>query len=64
MMELKQYFPGYIEIRHKIRITDSRQTPTLQNERMPNAQGMAEICSRAGFRVCNDLTDDKIRPEI
>lgn len=40
----------YIEIRREILIINSRQTPTLQNDRMPNVSKMAEMYSWAGLR--------------
>ena len=67
MMEFKNYALGYInitiqaikswlkhfdvDIRRKIRVSDPHQTPTLQNERIPNSEELAEIYARTSVRV-------------
>ena len=66
MMESKGYSPGYVdeqiktvkswlrhfdvEVKRKIRVSANNFTPTLQNERVPDAREMAEVYSRAGLR--------------
>ena len=83
MMEEKKYSPGYIddqiktvkswlrhfdvEIRRKMRISWANFTPTLQNERVPDAQEMSEIYSRAGLResvVISLMAKSGLRPEV
>ena len=66
MMESNNYSPGYIEnhvntikswfghfdvvIKRRVRITSTGFSPTLQNERVPDAREMADVYSRAGLR--------------
>ena len=83
MMESKNYSPGYIEeqiktvkswlrhfdveIRRKIRVTSTNYTPTLQNERVPDGQEMAEIYSRAGLResvIISLMAKSGLRPQV
>ena len=67
MMESKGYSPGYVdeqiktvkswlryfdvEVRRKIRVSRHNFTPTLQDERVPNAQEMSELYNRADMRA-------------
>ncbi len=83
MMEEKGGSPGYIdeqiktvkswlrhfdvEIRRKIRVRSINFTPTLQDERVPDAQEMAEIYSRAGLResvIISLIAKSGLRPEV
>ena len=83
MMESKNYSPGTIddqiktvkswlrhfdvEIRRKIKISSNNFTPTLQNERVPNAEEMDEIYSRAGMResvIISLMAKSGLRPEV
>ena len=83
MMESEGYSPGYVnehiktvkswlrhfdvEIKRKIRVSANNFTPTLQNERVPNAQEMAEIYSRAGLRetvIISLMAKSGLRPEV
>lgn len=83
MMESQGYSPGYvneqiktvkswfrhfdIEIKRKIRVSENNFTPTLQNERVPNAQEMTEIYSRAGLRetvIISLMAKSGLRPEV
>ena len=65
-MESKNYSPTYIldyvkaikswlrhfdiEIKRKIKVSNSHKTPTLEGERVPNGEEMAEVYSRAPIR--------------
>ena len=65
-MESKNYSPTYIldyvkaikswlrhfdiEIKRKIKVSNSHKTPTLEGERVPNGEEMAEVYSRASIR--------------
>ena len=83
MMEEKGGSPGYIdeqiktvkswlrhfdvEIRRKMRVRSINFTPTLQYERVPDAQEMAEIYSRAGLResvIISLMAKSGLRPEV
>ena len=83
MMESKGYSPGYVEeqikavkswlrhfdveIKRKIRVSGHNFTPTLQNERVPSAQEMAELYSRAGLResvIISLMAKSGLRPEV
>ena len=83
MMESEGYSPGYVdeqiktvkswlrhfdvEIKRKIRVSTTNFTPTLQNERVPDAQEMAEIYSRAGLRetaIISLMAKSGLRPEV
>ena len=83
MMESKGYSPGTVddqvktikswlrhfdvEIRRKIKISSNNFTPTLQNERVPNAEEMDEIYNRAGMResvVISLMAKSGLRPEV
>ena len=82
MMEEQNYSPGYIEdqvktvkswlrhfdveIRRKMRVSQTNFTPSIQNERIPDAQEMSEIYSRAGLResvVVSLMAKSGLRPE-
>ncbi|KAF6247097.1 site-specific integrase [Nitrosopumilus sp. b3] len=82
-MEEKDYAPGYIEdfvksvkswlrefdvdIRRKLKIRNQDYTPTLQNERVPNAEEMSEILSRATLRasvMISLMAKSGVRPEV
>ena len=81
-MESKGQSPGYIgeqiktvkswlrhfdvEIRRKMKIASSTFTPTLQNERVPDAREIDEIYSRAGLRdsvIISLMAKSGLRPE-
>ncbi|MDE0525099.1 MAG: site-specific integrase [Thaumarchaeota archaeon] len=83
MMESEEYSPGYVdeqikavkswlrhfdvEIKRKIRVSGHNFTPTLQNERVPSAQEMAELYSRAGLResvIISLMAKSGLRPEV
>ncbi len=83
MMEEKGRSPGYIdeqiktvkswlrhfdvEIKRKMRVRSINFTPTLQNERVPDAQEMSEIYSRAGLResvIISLMAKSGLRPEV
>ena len=83
MMESEGYAPGYIqdqiktikswlrhfevEVRRKMRVTAPDRTPTLQNERVPDAQEMSEIYRRAGLResvIISLMAKSGLRPEV
>jgi len=83
MMESKGYSPGYVdeqiktvkswlrhfdvEIRRKIRVSGSNYTPTLQDERVPNAQEMSELYNRADMRasvIISLMAKSGLRPEV
>ncbi|MGI0056678.1 MAG: hypothetical protein ACREAK_04810 [Nitrosarchaeum sp.] len=82
-MEEKDYAPGYIgdtiksvkswlghfdvEIKRKLRVTNAGSTPTLQNERVPNADEMSEIFNRASLRSSVSISlisKAGLRPEV
>ena len=82
MMEGNNYSPGYIEdqiktvkswlrhfdveIRRKMRVSRVNFTPSIQDERVPDAQEMSEIYSRAGLResvVISLMAKSGLRPE-
>ena len=66
MMESNNYSPGYIEdhvntvkswfrhfdvvVKRRVRIASTGFSPTLQNERVPDAREMEDVYSRAGLR--------------
>ncbi len=83
MMESKGYSPGYVdeqiktvkswlrhfdvEIRRKIRVSGHNFTPTLQDERVPNAQEMSELYNRADMRasvIISLMAKSGLRPEV
>lgn len=83
MMESKGYSPGYVdeqiktvkswlrhfdvEVKRKIRVSANNFTPTLQNERVPDAREMAEVYSRAGLRetaIISLMAKSGLRPEV
>jgi len=83
MMESTNYSPGHVanhiktakswlrhfdvEIRRRIRISATGPAPVLENERVPNADEMAEIYSRAGLResaVISLMAKAGLRPEV
>jgi len=56
-----------VEIRRRIRISSTGPAPVLENERVPNADEMAEIYSRAGLResaVISLMAKAGLRPEV
>ncbi|MDE1862737.1 MAG: hypothetical protein KGI33_07485 [Thaumarchaeota archaeon] len=56
-----------VEIRRKIRISNVDSTPTLQNERVPEADELAELFSRAGLRqgaIMALMSKSGLRPEV
>ena len=82
-MEDKGYSPGYVEdhikaikswlghfdvvIRRKLKIRNPDFTPTLQDERVPDAQEMSEVFSRASLRssaMMSLMAKSGIRPEV
>lgn len=82
-MEEKEYSPGYvedivkavkswlrhydIEIKRKLRITNIKGTPTLENERVPDANEMAEIFNRAQLRSATSISlmsKSGLRPQV
>ena len=82
-MEEKEYAPGYIEdfvksvkswlrhfdveLRRKLKIRNQDFTPTLQDERVPNAEEMSEILSRATLRasvMISLMAKSGVRPEV
>ena len=81
-MESKGQSPGYIgeqiktvkswlrhfdvEVRRKMKVASSTFTPTLQNERVPDAREMDEIYGRAGLRdsvIISMMAKSGLRPE-
>ena len=83
MMESEGYSPGYVdeqiktvkswfrhfdvEVKRKIRVSGNNFTPTLQNERVPNAQEMVEVYSRAGLRetvIISLMAKSGLRPQV
>lgn len=83
MMEEQDHSPGYIadyvkstkswlthfDIRmtRKIKISNPDHTPTIQNERVPDAQEMSEILARAGLRASATISliaKSGLRPEV
>ncbi|MCH7648566.1 MAG: hypothetical protein IIA83_08170 [Thaumarchaeota archaeon] len=82
-MESKNYSPGYvedvvkavkswlrhfdIEIKRKLKVTNPEYTPTLQDERVPNAEEMSEIFNRATLRASVTISlmaKSGLRPEV
>jgi hypothetical protein len=82
-MEEKKYSPGYVEdvvkavkswlrhfdveIKRKLKVANPDYTPTLQNERVPNAEEMSEIFSRATLRASVTISliaKSGLRPEV
>ena len=56
-----------VEIRRKIKVSSNNFTPTLQNERVPNAAEMGEIYSRADMResaIISLMAKSGLRPEV
>ena len=83
MMESENYSSGYItltmqiirswlrhfdvEIKRKIKVTPNRNQTIIQNERVPDAQEMSEIYSRAGLResvIISLMGKSGLRPEV
>ena len=83
MMEEKNHSPGYIadyvkaikswlghfdvRVTRKLKVSNSDSTPTIENERVPNAQEMIEIIDRAGLRaaaVISLMAKSGLRPEV
>ena len=82
-MEDKGYAPGYtsgfvktfkswmshfdVEIRRRIKIKNPNQTPTLRDERVPDAQEMAELFARTSLRsavMISLMAKSGLRPEV
>jgi hypothetical protein len=82
-MEEKNYSPGYIEntiksvkswlahfeieIKRKIKITNAESTPTLENERVPNAEEITEIFNRTSLReavAVSLISKAGLRPQV
>ena len=82
-MEDKQYAPSYVssyvkaikswlshfdvEIRRRVKIRNMNQTPTLRNERVPNAGELAEVFARAPLRTAamiSLMSKSGVRPEV
>ncbi|MEO9308123.1 MAG: site-specific integrase [Nitrososphaera sp.] len=82
-MEEKNYSPGYIEntvksvkswlahfeieIKRKIKIANSDSTPTLENERVPNADEIVEIFNRTSLReavAISLISKAGLRPQV
>lgn len=56
-----------VEIKRKIRIANVDSTPTLQDERVPNGEEMAEVFSRAQLREGSSISfisKTGVRPEV
>ena len=82
-MEDKGYAPGYtsgfvktfkswmshfdVEIRRRIKIKNPNQTPTLRNEKVPDAQEMTELFARTSLRsavMISLMAKSGLRPEV
>ena len=82
-MEDKGYAPGYIsgfvktfkswmshfdvEIRRRVKIKNPNHTPTLRNERVPDAHEMTELFARAPLRsaaIISLMAKSGLRPEV
>jgi hypothetical protein len=82
-MEEKNYSPGYIEntiksvkswlahfeieIKRKIKIANADSTPTLENERVPNAEEITEIFNRTSLReavAISLISKAGLRPQV
>ena len=82
-MEDNNYSPGYINdyvkaikswlvhfdvvISRKLKVKNPDETPTLQNERVPNAQEISEVFARASLRTSAMIalmSKSGIRPEV
>ncbi|MGB6463916.1 MAG: site-specific integrase [Nitrosotalea sp.] len=82
-MEEKNYSPGYIEntiksvkswlahfeieIKRKIKIANSDSTPTLEKERVPNAEEITEIFNRTSLReavAISLISKAGLRPQV
>ena len=82
-MEEKSYSPGYIEntiksvkswlahfeieIKRKIKIANSDSTPTLEKERVPNAEEITEIFNRTSLReavAVSLISKSGLRPQV
>ncbi len=82
-MEDKNYSPGYVEdcikaikswlghfdvrVQRRLKIRDTDYTPTLQNERVPDAQELSELLSRASLRssvMISLMAKSGVRPEV
>src|SRR5262249_54108725 len=82
-MEERNYSPGYIEntiksvkswlshfeieIKRKIKIANSDSTPTLENERVPNAEEITEIFNRTSLReavAISLISKAGLRPQV
>ncbi len=83
LMEEKGYSPGYVEdfvkavkswlghfdvqIRRKLKVSNPDYTPTLQNEKVPNAQEISEVFARASLRssvMMSLMAKSGLRPEV
>lgn len=83
MMEEKNHSPGYIadyvkaikswlghfdvRVTRKLKVSNPDSTPTIENERVPNAQEMTEVIDRAGLRaaaVISLMAKSGLRPEV
>lgn len=83
MMEEKKYSPGYIgdfitavkswlvhfdvQIKRKLKVTNPNATPTLRNERVPDAQEISEVFARASLRssvMISLIGKSGLRPEV
>ena len=82
-MEDKGYAPSYVnsyvkavkswlahfdvEIRRRVKVRNMNQTPTLQNERVPDAGEIAEVFARAPLRTAamiSLMSKSGVRPEV
>ncbi|MGI0102572.1 MAG: site-specific integrase [Nitrosotalea sp.] len=82
-MEEKNYSPGYIEntiksvkswlahfeieIKRKLKIANADSTPTLENERVPNAEEITEIFNRTSLReavAISLISKAGLRPQV
>ena len=83
MMEENKHSPGYIadyvraikswlghfdvRITRKLKVSNPDSTPTIENERVPNAQEMTEIIDRASLRsdaIISLMAKSGLRPEV
>lgn len=82
-MENEEYAPGYtggfvktikswlshfdVEIKRRVKVKNPNQTPTLQDERVPNAQEITEVFARASLRssaMISLMSKAGLRPEV
>ena len=83
MMEEKNYSPGYVadyvkaikswlghfdvRITRKLKVSNPDSTPTIENERVPNAQEMTEVIDRANLRsaaIISLMAKSGLHPEV